>query len=90
MRLWLADQQLIDLDGLLEASPQAIDAVLIAYVQWLYNEEAPISWGRMALAAIQLVRLRLRGELRGAWAALRHWQRQDEQQTRVPIPPDVL
>ena len=66
-------------------APDVLDAVLTAYILWLFSMGAPFSHGTYALSAIQAARPNLRGHLRGAWRALQVWQRSEPTRMRVPL-----
>jgi len=85
---WLADVGLPTLAEL--ALRGGADEALTAHVQWLYDTRRPISYGSLVLAAAQLRVPRLRGHLRGAWAAQKKWGGLEPGETRVPMPVPVV
>eukprot|EP00971_Amphidinium_carterae_P064471 1277065-Amphidinium_carterae.1 len=65
---------------------QALDTALLAYIQHLHNERAPISHGTWVLAAVQYYYPSASGHLSRAWLAQRQWGRLEPLKMRPPMP----
>ena len=61
-----------------------------AYIQWLYDEDRPISDGRYAVAAVQHFQSHLRGRFKLPWDSIREWQLLEPGLPRTPILPSVV
>ena len=86
LRRWLEDQFGCSLEALLELPPESVDVVIAAHVQHLYNGRAPVSHARVAVAALQALRPRLRGEMARSWGAVAAWQLQEPTIPHIPMP----
>eukprot|EP00971_Amphidinium_carterae_P031131 612660-Amphidinium_carterae.1 len=68
----------------------ALDSIMAAYMQYLYNSDAPLSSGLESLAALQLFHPHTIGHLQRAWRAARQWKRTQPLSVRAPLPLSVL
>lgn len=88
---WLSVRDWDHLDVLVNLpSTRTIADVTGAYVQWLFEEERPISDARYTVAALQHRYPHLKGMLRIPWGAVREWQLLEPGLPRIPLPSAVL
>eukprot|EP00971_Amphidinium_carterae_P128338 2542477-Amphidinium_carterae.1 len=63
---------------------------MASYMQYLYNEDKPLSAGLETLAAIQAFHPRSVGTTPRAWKTVREWKRTQPLSIRAPLPLSVL
>eukprot|EP00971_Amphidinium_carterae_P263899 5235579-Amphidinium_carterae.1 len=89
LRTWMATERLGSLESFL-ADPTALNGVLRAYVQHLYNQSSPVSWSAETLAAIQCLKPGTRGHLGPSWLMQRQFARTRPLSMRPPMPLELL
>jgi len=87
---WLRDNFQIGGEVLFAREPKVVDTVLQAYVQYLYDEQAPLAHGTYTLAGLQHFHTHIRGQIKGAWGSLREWRIVTPTEVRTPLPVEVL
>ena len=86
---WLARSQLPELEQIVD-TPALLNAILVSYVQTLYDQGLPFSWGSETLVGIQFRWPATRGSLRPAWAVVSRWRTYEPIEMRVPMAVEVL
>eukprot|EP00971_Amphidinium_carterae_P246465 4895366-Amphidinium_carterae.1 len=65
-------------------------AKLELYLQWMYEQQLPVSYGSWCLAGLQYQWPQLVGNLRGAWKVQTQWQKMIPSRIRSPLPLEVM
>ncbi len=59
--------------------------MLVAYLQYIYEENRVYSHGPFTLASVQYFHPNLWGSLKSAWAAIKTWRAAEPRELRAPI-----
>eukprot|EP00971_Amphidinium_carterae_P133606 2646129-Amphidinium_carterae.1 len=86
---WLYDHHGVELSSLVQNVDQLVP-LLQQYLQWMYEQDYPVSHGSWCLAGLQYRWPELVGRLRGAWKSQSQWQRVMPSRVRTPIPLEVM
>jgi len=71
-------------------SPEKVNAALTAYLQLLFDDQMPFSWGSNLLAGVQFLYPALRAQLTPSWSAQRKWINSVAHDLRPPVPEELL
>eukprot|EP00971_Amphidinium_carterae_P277412 5505535-Amphidinium_carterae.1 len=86
---WLSDHKLGEVQELVR-DPIKINAVVVPYLQGMYNEAKPVSHGSFLLAGLQLYYPHTIGHLQPSWQIQRQWNQLSPSEARTPLPLEVL
>ena len=79
---------------LFSLSKSQTDTVLEKFIDTLHSrkkkQKSALSIGKHAVLFVQIVKPRLRFQLKAVWASLKAWEEQEPSQLRAPIPLPVL
>eukprot|EP00971_Amphidinium_carterae_P210932 4185404-Amphidinium_carterae.2 len=86
---WLNQHDLGEVKDLAD-DPAMLNAALTPYLQGLYNDQKPVSYGSFLLAGLQLYYPQTINRMQPSWQIQKQWNQLAPSETRVPTPVEVL